>query len=112
MPSQFPHADDNWYTIGSHTLYYEEQQTVVVVDQRVVPLTPLHMKLLKPLLSCKSVGDGRLARHAYKSVAMPEIVKNIERQVREMNNRLEPHGLTITRVAKRAFQLTEIPEPE
>jgi biotin operon repressor len=41
---------------------------------------------------------------------VPAVVKNLERLVREMNARLQPHGLTITRVAKRGFLLTELPD--
>ncbi len=110
MPSYISHSEQYWYTIGSHTITYHEQQKGICVDHRVVRLTSLHMKLLKPLLSGKPVADVYLVRLIYENAFVPAVVKNLERQVREMNARLQPHGLTITRVAKRGFLLTELPD--
>jgi hypothetical protein len=81
VPFHISFSEQYWYTIGSHTITYHEQQKAIGVDHRVVRLTPLHMKLLKPLLSGKPVADVYLVRLIYENAFVPAVAKNLERLV-------------------------------
>lgn len=100
----------NGLAIGMHHLSYNDEQRVVIIDQRIVKLSPMRYQALRLLLPGNVITEEKLLIAVYGANACVDRRDSLAKLIRKIRSQLLPLGMTIERVAQRGYVLLPIPE--
>lgn len=84
---------------------YDNEHTVVIIDDYVLRFSPNEYKVLCVLLDNGKVHDKTLANVLYQGSADPFDKKSIKKYIYNIRSRLKTHGLTISRIYNQGYVL-------
>jgi DNA-binding response OmpR family regulator len=100
----------NGLAIGMHHLSYNDEQRVVIIDQRVVKFSPMRYQALRLLLAGNVIAEEELLTTVYGENASVDSKDSLAKLIRKIRSQLLPLGITIEQVAQRGYVLLPIPE--
>ena len=97
-------------SFGNHRIQRNDTRRILVVDSHALRFSAKQYEALVLLVQGNVVADTELVRAVYSEELYADGSKNLEKLIRKIREQLYPVGLTIERMAKRAYILLAIPD--